>query len=80
VPAKGMYDTLIHCHTFSLPRLEADGFLSEIPVMGEWDDEPQGEITDHLFTDPDSDLGTLVPNHPTFSIDDLCPVFHRLPT
>ena len=49
---------------------EADGFLSEIPVMGERDDEPQGEVTDHLFTDPDSDLGTLVPNRPSFSIDE----------
>ena len=39
---------------------EADNFLSEIPVMGERDDESKGEITGHLFTDPDSDLGTLV--------------------
>jgi len=55
-------------HTFITE--EADSFLSGIPVMGERDDEPQGEITDHLFTDPDSDLGTLVPNRPAFSIDD----------
>ena len=59
---------------------EADSFLSEIPVMGERDDESKGEITGHLFNDPDSDLGTLVPNRAAFSSDEyVCPVFHGLP-
>ena len=48
---------------------EADTFLSDIPIMGERNDEPQGNITDHLLTDPESDLGSLVPNRPAFSID-----------
>jgi len=39
------------CHTTLITEEEADGFLSGIPVMGERDDEPQGEITDHLITD-----------------------------
>ena len=30
----------------------------------------RGEITEHLFTDPDSDLCTLVPNRPAYSIDE----------
>ena len=38
--------------------------------MGERDDESKGEITGHLFNDPNSDLGTLVPNRSAFSSDE----------
>ena len=32
--------------------------------------EPQVNFNDQLFTDPESDLGSLVPNRPSLSIDD----------
>ncbi len=40
----------------------ADSFLSGIPVIGENDIEPQGKVSDQLFGDPHSDMGTLVPS------------------
>ena len=32
--------------------------------------EPQFKFNDQLLTDPESDLGSLVPNSPSLSIDD----------
>ncbi len=42
----------------SITEDEVDMFMSGIPVLGEHDIEPQGKVTDHLFTDPLSDTGT----------------------
>ena len=49
---------------------EADTFLSQIPVMGEKDFEPQAKVTDQMLGDPSTDLGNMVPNRAPFSTDD----------
>ena len=54
-------------HSF-ITENEADTFLSDIPVIREIDIESRVKFNDQLFTDPESDLGSLVPNHPTLSI------------
>jgi len=43
-------------------------FLADIPILGERDFEPQGHVTDRVLGDPESDLGSLLPGRPTFSI------------
>ena len=56
-------------HSF-ITENKADDFLSDIPVIGERDMEPQFKFNNQLFTDPESDLGSLVPNRPSLSIND----------
>ena len=56
-------------HSF-ITENEADAFLSDIPVIGERDMEPQFKFNDELFTDPESNLDSLVPNCPSLSIND----------
>ena len=41
--------------------------------------EPQVKFNDQLFTDPESDLGSLVLNHPSLSIEDYNKTFTDSP-
>jgi len=49
---------------------EADTFLSQIPTIGEKDFEPQAQVADQMLGDPDADLGSMIPNRASFSLDD----------
>jgi len=55
-------------HSF-ITENKADNLLSDIPVIREFNIESQVKFNDQLFTDPESELGSLVHNRPTLSID-----------
>ncbi len=56
-------------HSF-ITEDEADTFLSAIPVLGEHDMKPQVNVMDHLLSDLQSDMGSLVPNRPSFCLEE----------
>ena len=47
---------------------EADTFMPEVPIITNSIDEPQAHVTDQLLGDPDSDMGDLLPNRPSFDL------------
>jgi hypothetical protein len=49
---------------------EADTFMAEIPTINDSIDEPQAQITDQLLGNPDSDMGDLLPNRPSFDLSE----------
>ena len=49
---------------------EADTFLSQIPVVGEKEFEPQAKVTDQMLGGPDTDFGNMIPSKASFSADD----------
>ena len=54
-------------HDF-LTKDEADTFVSDIPVYNEKESEPQAEVTDQLLGDSSTDVGTLLPDRPSFDL------------
>ena len=50
---------------------EADSFMAEVPTIDDSINEPQAHVIDQHLGDPtDSDLGHLLPNRPSFDLNE----------
>ena len=44
--------------------------MAEVPTINDSIDEPQAQVTDQLLGNPDSDKGDLLPNRPSFDLNE----------